>query len=90
MDDNEFYVNNVIDNDAIPNDPSRPTVITHDFGKDLARFIDEKLKDKYSVEEKLELSVNYPGDKRVKNSVVMSKGEERFNEKLPADPFIAD
>ena len=71
LDDNEVYVNNVIDNEAIPNDPSRPTVITHDFGKDLARFIDEKLKDKYSVEEKLQLSVHYPGDKRVKNSVIM-------------------
>jgi len=26
----------------------------------------------------------------VKNSVLMSKGEERFKERLPADPFIAD
>jgi hypothetical protein len=32
----------VIEIDPVPNDPSRPTVPTHDFGKEVARFIDEK------------------------------------------------
>lgn len=90
LDDDEVFFNNVIQNEPIPNDPSRPKVPTHDFGKDKPRFIDEKQKEKYSVQEEIDLDVKYPGDKRVKNSVVMSKGEERFKERLPADPFIAE
>jgi len=39
----------VIDDEPIPNDPSRPTVKTHEFGKDMPRFIDDKQKEKYSI-----------------------------------------
>ena len=73
----------------IPNDPSAPKVIGHDFGRGAERFNieEEKLADELDFgEDKLDLDPQLP-ERRVKGHVDMARGGERFKEKLNPDPF---
>ena len=88
LDDEEVYIREFVD-DPIPNDPSVPKVVAHNFGLGEKRFNleEEKLADDFDFrDDKLDLDPQLP-ERRVKGFVDMDRGAERFPEKLNADPF---
>ena len=67
-------------------------VIGHNFGLGPERFNleEEKMMDYFDLkDDQLDLDPQLP-EKRVKGYIDMSKGEERFKEKLNEDPFYED
>lgn len=90
-DDDEVFIRNLEEN-PIPNDPSAPKVIAHNFGLAGDRFDHEKErlnKDLDFLEDEVFIDPK-PVEKRLKGGVFMDKGEERFKEKLNPDPFYDD
>ena len=91
LDDEELFVRD-FDDDPIPKNPMDPKVVGYNFGLGPQRFNleEEKLANDLDFnDDHLDLDPQLP-ERRVKGYIDMSKGEERFREKLNQDPFYEE
>ena len=80
------------EDDPIPNNPKIAKVTSHNFGLGPDRFNNDRDK----LNEDMDFGDNevfldpQPLERKLKGTVFMDRGEERFKEKLNQDPFYAD